>query len=112
MGHRIHAARVYHIEYGSGSFSWECGFINNLLNDYCGSLYYNGEYIDNADHLEVEKDDLRQAIEKIKAAPADVNDRIKEYSVEDCTADDVIQAMNNWLEEADPESDYVILAWF
>lgn len=66
MGHRLHVAKKYDVQYAGGdAFNYKVDEMHNLLDACCENNYpYTGDSFD--DEFEVEKSDWLQMIEAIK----------------------------------------------
>lgn len=111
MGYRCHVATKYDVKYNFGFLSSQQEYVNTLLYDLCPSLWHNSEYIGNADELEISKEELKEAIEKIDDNKEEFSERIHEDGVK-FTVDELINSMETWLKNSDPNNEYVRLSWF
>ena len=113
MGYRLHVAKVYKVEFALGdAFNYKVEEFHNLLSA-CDATY-TGESYDS--DFEVTKDDWRKVIDNLKHLydlPEDERDEIK-GAVDDLasTTDEVISMMEYYLENAEPDSNYLHLAFF
>ena len=113
MGYRLHVAKVYKVEYALGdAFSYKVEEFHSLLSA-CDATY-TGESWD-AD-FEVTKEDWKKVIEKVKHLydlPEDERDEIKGAIDDLCsTTEEVLQMLEYYIENAEPDSDYLHLAFF
>jgi len=113
MGYRLHVAKVYKVEYALGdAFSYKVEEFHSLLSA-CDATY-TGESWD-AD-FEVTKEDWKKVIEKVKHLydlPEDERDEIKGAIDDLCsTTDEVLLMLEYYIENAEPDSDYLHLAFF
>ena len=109
MGYRLHSAKAYKVEYGTGLFNRNQKAVNNLLSK-CPSVYFNDES-DFANEIEVEKADLITLIHQVMGMSD--SDFKNEYGFEDgYTKEDVAANLQQLLDEADPDNNYVRLSWF
>ena len=114
MGYRLHVARVYRVEYALGdAFNYKYEEFLNLLStcgvDYTGGNEYEAEF-------EVTVDDWNKVIDKLKHLydlEEDEREEIK-GAVEDLesTTDEVIEMLEYYLENSDPDNDYLHLCFF
>ena len=113
MGYRLHVARVYKVEYALGdAFNYKVEEFKNLLSA-CNATYI-GETWD--EDFEVTKEDWNKVIDKIKHLsdlPDDEKEEI-EGAIDDLgsTNEEVIQMLEYYLEESDPDNDYLYLSFF
>ena len=113
MGYRLHVAKKYEVEYALGdAFNYKCSEFHNFLSA-CG-VEYTGESWD-AD-FEVTKEDWNKIIDKLKHLydlPEDERDEIT-GAIDDLgsTTDEVIHMLEYYLENADPDNDYLRLSFF
>ena len=111
MGHRLHVAKKYEIEYSSiESFNHEVEEFHNLLSVL--GISYTGDSCD--DDFEVYKDEWSKGIEKLK----NLSEQIDEYQISKALdklnegADDIIDFMEQCLVESDKSSDYMFLSFY
>ena len=113
MGYRLHVAKKYEVEYALGdAFNYKCEEFHNFLSA-CDATYTGESY--DAD-FEVMKEDWKKVIDKLKHLydlPEDERDEIK-GAIDDLgsTTDEVIHMLEYFLESAEPNSDYLHLAFF
>lgn len=113
MSCRLHVAKVYKVEYALGdAFSYKVEEFHSLLSA-CDATY-TGESWD-AD-FEVTKEDWKKVIDKVKHLydlPEDERDEIKGAIDDLCsTTDEVLQMLEYYFENAEPDSKYLHLAFF
>lgn len=111
MGYRCHVATKYDVKYGHGFLSYEQDFVNHLLDNLCPGLWCNSEYIGSADTLEIPRDEFEQAIKIVKKRREKIAKDIEDEKA-DITVDELISSMESWLENSDPNNDFVRLYWF
>lgn len=114
MGYRLHVARVYKVEYALGdAFSYKSEEFHNLLSAL--KVEYTGDEYDS--DFEVQKDEWQKAIDKLRhlydLEDEDERDEIK-GAVDDLasTTDEVIEMMEYYLNNGDPDIDYLHLSFF
>ena len=113
MGYRLHVAKKYEVEYALGdAFNYKCSEFHNFLS-VCGAEYTGEEWDSD---FEVTKDDWQKVIDKLKHLydlPEDERDEIK-GAVDDLasTTDEVIHMLEYYLENAEPDSNFLHLAFF
>ena len=114
MGYRLHVAREYRVEYALGdAFNYKVEEFHDLLSA-CGAEY-TGEIFD-AD-FEVSKEEWIRMIEKLKNLGS-INDAREKADIQRCidylesTADEVIRMLEYYLENSDPENDFLHLSFF
>jgi hypothetical protein len=113
MSYRLHVAKKYEVEYALGdAFNYKGEEFKGLLSA-CGAEY-TGETWDS--DFEVTKNDWEKIIDKLKHLydlPEDEREEIK-GAVDDlaCSTDEVIHMLEYYLENADPENDYLHLSFF
>ena len=109
MGYRLHSAKTYKVEYGTGLFNRNQEAVNNLLSE-CPSVDFNDES-DFANEIEIEKADLTTLIHRVMGMSD--SDLKNEYGFEDgYTKEDIAANLQQLLDEADPDNNYVKLFWF
>lgn len=113
MGYRLHVAKKFSVEFALGDgFNYKCEEVHNLLSA-CGATY-TGESWDS--DFEVQKDDWKMVIDKIKHLhdlDEDERDEIK-GAINDLgsTTDEVIQMFEYYLENSDPNNSQLNLSYF
>lgn len=113
MGHRLHVAKKYEIEYSSSfGFNNKVVEFHNLLTAL--NISYNGEIWD--DDVEVYREDFKQGLEKLKTynkLDAEVRTKIDEALSEiDEPVEKIIEIMEKLLIVSDQENEYMLLAFF
>lgn len=113
MGHRLHVARKYEIEYSSSfGFNNKVVEFHNLLTAL--DISYNGESWD--DDVEVYREDFRYGLEKLKnydKLDAEKRTKIDEALSEiDEPVEKIIEIMEKLLTKSDQENEYMLLAFF
>ena len=113
MGHRLHVAKKYVVEYGEiSTFNWNVREFHYLLDAL--DVYYSGEYLD--DTFVVLKSGWATAIDKLKGfedLPQDEQDDITDtlkplgYSVEE-----ILRIFEGYLKESEPNNIYLHFAFF
>lgn len=113
MGHRLHVARKYEIEYSSSfGFNNKVVEFHNLLTAL--DISYNGESWD--DDVEVNREDFRQGLEKLKSYDkldagqrTEIDEALNEL---DEPVEKIIEIMEKLLIVSDQENEYMLLAFF
>ena len=114
MGLKLRYAKKYEVKWSvSGHFNYLQEDFNRFLYDLSGGFDdYLGEeeYLDFTEQFEINKDTLREIIEKLN----DYNDnelpsRLLE---EGYSCKSIRDFLAEALENSDPKSDYVVFAWF
>lgn len=113
MGHRLHVAKKYEIEYSSSfGFNNKVVEFHNLLTAL--DISYNGESWD--DDVEVYREDFRLGLEKLKSydkLDAEVRTKIDEALSEiDEPVEKIIEIMEKLLIVSDQKNEYMLLAFF
>ena len=113
MGHRLHVAKKYEIEYSSSfGFNYKVVEFHNLLTAL--DISYNGESWD--DDVEVNREDFRQGLEKLKSYDkldagqrTEIDEALNEL---DEPIEEIIEIMERLLIESDQRNEYMLLAFF
>lgn len=113
MGHRLHVAKVYTVEYAlPDNFNHEVTEFHDLLTSL--DVAYTGESWD--DDFEVTKEDLQMGIDKLKnlanleaEEKQEIESALKELNE---PLPEIIEFMELLLEEADPKHEYLVLRFF
>lgn len=108
---KVHVSPTYQVTYGDGHFRCMQAEVNNLLNEHCEGVHYDGGEIDCAERLEVPRTALVMLIAKIAEDKEDFAKWLNLYSF-DCTPDEFINIVSGWISESDPRNEYVVLTWF
>lgn len=112
MGHRLHYAKTYKVQWGGGYCNHHQEAFNNFLWHLCGCewAWASEEDIDYADEFEIDKDILTYAIEKLKEFTDDeLPEALQDanYSVAEIEA-----ILRRCLEDSEPEDNFVHFEWF
>ena len=113
MGHRLHVAKKYVVEYAtSASFSYEVEAFHDLLSSL--DVDYTGESWD--DQFDVTKEDWQKGINKLKNLPnleteekEDIESALKDLRE---PLPEIIDFMELLYEKADPKHDFMVLSFF
>lgn len=113
MGHRLHVATKYNVEYSCGScFNYKVEEFHHLLL-ICGADF-TGESYD--DEFEVSKNDWKKAIQKLKDIDSLDEDECMElveaYENTGESLEEIIREMEYFLDKAEPADDYLHLCFF
>ena len=123
MGHRLHSAKTYKVEYGTNSsFNWAQDHINPIIELLAeGDVFTEGEDIEYANTLQANRNTLIEIVEKIKTPDENwPNQEELEYQIENMLNDDTCDIDRDYLYkqlkatimESDADCDYVHFAWF
>ena len=114
MGYRLHVAKVYKVEYALGdAFSHKSEEFHNLLSA-CG-VDYTGDDCDS--DFEVGKDEWRKLIDRLRSFD-NMDNPDEKYEIEVCIRDlessttEVVSMLEYYLENCDPNNDYLHLSYF
>ena len=127
MGHRLHVAKKYDVQYAGGSaFNYKVEEIHELLSVCCENGYpYNGDSYD--DEFEVEKSDWLEMIEVIKyahglpSAIPDIDNREIWFDCEqvkgacgkfDESLEDLLEMLQYFYDNAEPNESILHLCFF
>ena len=113
MGLRLHVAKKYEIEYSySFGFNYKVVEFHNLLTAL--DISYNGESWD--DDVEVNKEDFRQGLDKLKTydkldagEKTEIDEALSEL---DEPVEKIIEIMEKLLIVSDQENEYMLLSFF
>lgn len=113
MGHRLHVAKKYEIEYSSSfGLNYKVVEFHHLLTSL--DISYNGESWD--DDVEVYRDDLKQGLKKLKyydtldaGEKAEIDKALRELGE---PVEGIIEIMERILNESDQENEYMLLSFF
>ena len=113
MGHRLHVAKTYIVEYAlPDNFNYEVTEFHDLLKSL--DVDYTGESWD--DQFEVTKEDWQKGIDKLKNLPnleteekEDIESALKDLRE---PLPEIIDFMELLYEKADPKHDFMVLSFF
>ena len=113
MGYRLHVAKKYEVEYALGDgFNYKCSEFHNFLSA-CGADYTGEEWDSD---FEVQKDDWKKVIDKVKHLPALDEEEREEIrgAIDDLgsTVEGVIDMLEYYLEHSDPNNEQLNLSFF
>lgn len=109
MGYRLHAATLYKVEYGAGTFNHESEKINHLLTE-CPSFIYYGDDYDTSTEIEVDRSDLTTLIHRLRS-----DEFAEHYEEEYDIGTDrnfIADELQSFLDEADPDNEFIHLSWY
>jgi len=117
MAEQLHALKVYKVEYGKQAFSsYSKSAINQILLNYCETLYYEGEYIEYSNTLEADVDEFKKMIETIENMSDDeffeIYESYREYNAIEVSREDFLCSMKALYDDCDKEDGFVHLHWF
>lgn len=103
MGHRLHYAKTYTVEYDGGYFNWQTEEWSELL-----SAEFD-LYTDESDSdIELDPEQLKRYLDKLEQRPADE----PSLYFNDCTNHDEYEALKEIYDGYDHNNDYINLVWF
>jgi hypothetical protein len=112
MGLKLHYAKKYEVQWAMTScFNQLQEDLNKFLYDLCGSFDdYLGEDICFTEQFEINKDSLREMIDELgKCGDNELPSRLLNMGI---TCLNIRDFLSEALEHSDPNSDYVVFAWF
>ena len=114
MSCRLHIAKTYRVEYALGdAFNYKVEEFHDLLSA-CRAEYTGDAYDSD---FEVSKEEWTMMIEKLKNLGSS-NDAREKADIQRCIADlestdvEVIRMLEYYLENSDPDNDYMHLSFF
>lgn len=106
MGHRLHVAKTYKVEYGVSAFNQQIDAVESLLLDFSNSIYI-GEY---SGDIEIDRDELLQIATKVQSM--DENEFAK-YGFDNAFDQEYVASMlRRFALESDQDDTFVHLFWF
>lgn len=113
MGHRLHVAKKYEIEYSSSfGFNYKVVEFHNLLTAL--RISYNGESWD--DDVEVNREDFIHGLENLKSYDkldagerTEIDEALSELGE---PVERIIEIMERLLTESDQKNEYMLLSFF
>ncbi len=111
MGYRLHNRTVNKIEYGTGVFNHCCEQINLLIEELCPKAYFNDEETNFASKIEIDKEELKNAIETVKNNIQHFEWLLESKAI-NYTAREFVDILEGWLNTSDKESGFITLDWF
>lgn len=112
MGYRLHFATEYKVEWSGGVCNHCQKEFNEFLWHLCGYewAWANNDDVAYADEFEIDKDVLKEAIERLKEYSDDeLPTELQDASFSVPVIDDILRRC---LEDSDPDNDYVRFSWF
>ena len=114
MGHRLHVAKKYDVEYSlADNFNYEVEEFHDLLSSL--DVSYTGDSYDN--QFEVSKEEWKRGIDKLKNLP-NLETAEEKEDIESALKDlreplpEIIDFMELLYEKADPKHDFMVLSFF
>ena len=121
MGVRATIIKKYALEYGdSCGFNYGMEFLANLIGDFCPTAWLGGEDNSSDAIWEVPRNEFVDMVAEIKAMPDKTFTKKVKDEWSTCFLDDdlkentkeyVISKFNEWLDESDPDDDYIRFGW-
>lgn len=113
MGIKAHVAKTYRIEYGTVHLNHCQPVVNRLLYASCGGFNFTGENVESAEHIEVPREDLRDAIEVFKTHPNLIGDLLNKNAINrSYSPQDIIKNLEEWLTSSDQTNSFIAVDWF
>lgn len=122
MGHRLHSAIKYEVNYGDCAFNYAQPHINPIIEVLAeGDCCYEGDFLDYADTLSASREKLVKNVEYIKVTESDwegqedLNELIESMEDDDeCDIDReyLYTQLKHIINQSDENNDYVYFAWF
>ncbi len=110
MGCRLHVAKTYKVEYDKADFNHLQKQINQLLSDICPSVCWNGNETNYSNDMEISREELKRGIKLLRNG---MNDKeFLHYKIDGYSRTEVADILEQFLNEADPDNDFVKLFWF
>lgn len=111
MGYRLHVAKTYRVEYGDGYFNHCTETINTIISELCPCAYFDGEQKDFSTRIEINREELQEAVQTIKN-DTEYYDRLLSSRRVDYNATEFADILQHYLKESDQKNDFVVLEWF
>lgn len=112
MGHRLHFATEYKVEWGGGVCNRCQKEFNEFLWHLCGHewAWANNDDVAYADEFEIDKDVLKSAIERLneytdEELPVELQDRMY-------TVGEIYTLLNRFIDFSEPNDNFVHFSWF
>ena len=109
MGYRLHAATLYKVEYGAGTFNHLSEKINCLL-DECPSAQWDKYEDQYSTDVEIDRSDIVTLIHRLRSM--DTEEFAEDYGIDGYTPNEVADDLQALLDEADHDNEYIHLSWF
>lgn len=111
MGNRLHICKKHVIEYGETAyFNYQCEEFHQLMDSL--EVEYTGGSFD--DDFEIQKEDFERGLYKLK----NIQLLTEQEEIEDAARNlnlsfsDLIGILEKYLEESDPNNDYMVFSFF
>lgn len=103
MGHRLHIAKKFDVEYDdSAYFNWQYEAFKNLLD-------YNEVWIENgADHFDIDKKDFKKIIKSLQGMNSVEFNKLGFNDSKSKVKKDLQEIYN----KSDPNNDFVFIYWY
>jgi hypothetical protein len=113
MGYRLHYATTYKVEYSGGFGNHLTKDLNNLIADICTGAFFDSDEIAYSTEIEIYNEELKEGIKKLKK----YNDTQFKSMYTDLynggyNIEDVVKFLQDALDNADKDNDYVKFYWF
>ncbi len=110
MGCELHVAKTYKVEYGKADFNRMQEQINLLLDDLCEHAEWNDNIADYSNEVELNKEELKRGINYLRNEMDDEDFCF--YEIDGYSRTEVADILEQFLNEADQDNDFVKLFWF
>ena len=112
MGYRLHVCKTYQVEYSNyGRFSNCSEAINEIIAEVCPNAFFNGEDKCFSDEIQIEKEDLLEAIETIKN-DTEYFDRMLKVKAVNYDSKELVDVLLDFIKYSDKKNSFVVLKWF
>lgn len=108
MAVKLRAAKLYKVEFGKEHFAHQQWEVNELLSRLCPEAVWSVDIPVFADEVEIMRYELQAAVKRIREMPDDDFYRI----VPDYKKEQFADTLQEVLNEADPDNDFIKLYWF
>ena len=110
MGCELHVAKTYKVEYGKADFNRMQEQINSLLSDLCPSGWWSDNESYYSSEIEINRDELKRGINLLRNGMND--EEFCFYEIDGYSRTEVADILEQFLNEADQDNDFVKLFWF
>lgn len=114
MGCRLHVAKTYNVKYADGGcFNWQIEEINDLIGEHCDDAWFSdSEYPSSSYEIEVAKDEFKNLIDWLRTCSVEEYTEQNETLSKACTKEYVADNFQYFLDNGEPETEYLRLSWF
>lgn len=113
MGYRLHYATTYKVEYSGGFGNHLTEDLNNLIAGICPGAFFDRDEIAYSTEIEIYNEELKEGIKKLKKYnDTQFKSMYTNLYNEGYKVKDVVEFLQDALDNADKDNDFVKFYWF